>query len=141
MLALNQADLYNNTTNLLKSQIYIKLSKIESARTALNSVDIDLLSTEDQTQYYTTLANAYFYSDEHDAALTNLQIAESLAIQNKQHSAIIEIKNKRTAVFQEQKLKEQLTEAKQTITFAKNICQYIRRIPSCAFYTSKCLFC
>ncbi|WP_065978041.1 serine/threonine-protein kinase [Pseudoalteromonas lipolytica] len=120
LLALNQADLYNDTTNLLKSQIYIKLSKIESARTALKSVDIDLLSTEDQTQYYTTLANAYFYSDEHDAALTNLQIAESLATQHKQHSAIIEIKNKRTAVLQEQgKLKEQLAEAKQTITFAK----------------------
>ncbi|MDN3378900.1 MULTISPECIES: serine/threonine-protein kinase [unclassified Pseudoalteromonas] len=137
--ALELLELSNNTAlnteqALLKAQIHIQKSEIASAQQTLDSVEKEHLTAKNSVQYFNSLANILFYSDQYEQALAKLRIAEQLAIEHQLYTAVITIKNKRTAIFQEQgKLTEQLAEAKLAVTFSeqyfvKNSAEYLEAL-------------
>ncbi|WP_125784588.1 serine/threonine-protein kinase [Pseudoalteromonas rubra] len=111
---------YINRVLLLQAEIYITQSNIESAKSVLQKIELASLSPKNQVRYYTSTSKTQYYSDEFKKALINLAKAEQVAIQHQLYSPVIEIKNSRTAIYQEQgKHSEQLEEAKLTLSFAK----------------------
>lgn len=134
LLELNNNTALNTEQALIKAQIYIQKSEIELAQQALDSVAKERLTAKSSVQYFNSLANILFYSDQYEQALAKLQIAEQLAIEHKLYTAVIAIKNKRTAIFQEQgKLAEQLAEAKLAVKFSeqhfvKNSAEYLNAL-------------
>ncbi|MFY8328606.1 protein kinase domain-containing protein [Pseudoalteromonas sp. ZZD1] len=134
LLALSNNNSLDIEKALIKAQIYIQKSEIESAQQVLYSIQKKPLSPKRRVQYFSSLADILFYSDQYEQALAKLQTAEQLAIEHQLYTAVIALKNKRTAIFQEQgKLVEQLAEAQLAVQFSeqhfvKNSAEYLNAL-------------